>query len=78
MTNAIELTKNVIIICNLIIEANSNNINRPVVNVNSIISCNNLYNEPLVINKTKQDINNKTTESNNVYIINDSDVKIND
>ena len=75
MTNTLELARQVIIVCTML---SNNNYSRPTVNLDKIISCNNILNEPLIINKTKQDINNKTTETNNVYIINDSDIKIND
>ena len=76
MTNPLELARQVIIVCTMI---SNNNYSRPTVNVDRIISCNNMYNEPLVINKRRENSNNnQNTETNNVYIINDSDVEIND
>lgn len=76
MINTLELAKTVIIVCTM---TANNNYSRPTVNVDKIISCNNMYNEPLVINKRRENINNnQNAETNNVYIINDSDVKIND
>lgn len=72
MTNSIELARQVIIVCTMIA---NNNYNKPTVNVDSIISCNNMYNEPLIINK-KKEINTDNIESKNVYIINNSDINI--
>jgi hypothetical protein len=76
MTSTLELAKTVIIVCSMIA---NNNYSRPTVNVDKIISCNNMYNEPLVINKKREsNNNNQNTENSNVYIINNSDVDIND
>lgn len=76
MTNTLELARQVVIVCTLIV---NNNYNRPTVDVDKIISCTNIYNEPLIINKKRESLyNNEDTERNNVYIINDSDVEIDD
>lgn len=68
----VEVGKQVIIICTIIA---NNNYNKPTVDVDKIISCNNIYNEKLEILDKKE---KETKEKRNTYIINNSKVVINE
>lgn len=76
MTSPVELAKEVVIICVMLA---NNNYNKPVVNVDKIISCTNIYNEELVVNKRRNpytDNLNNNSDSRDVYVINDSNITI--
>ena len=72
LTAVAGLVKEVIIVCTMIA---NNNYNRPTVDVDKIINCNNMYNERLeILNKRERE----NREKGDTYIINGGEVIINE
>lgn len=75
LTEVAGLVKEVIIVCTMIA---NNNYNRPTVDVDKIINCSNMYNERLEILNKREREKEENREKGDTYIINGSEVIINE